>query len=281
MFPAMRSPYVFFHLPHLVAAGSWHMAADRQLLQWVSQSSSRLVFRTYAWDRPTLSLGRSEPYPEGWDESALARAGIAVVRRPTGGNAVLHVEEVTFALAASIPGPWELTPRGFANAAAEALSEALAACGVPGSLARDVPPSAGPVRRPAAGALCFARTAPGEVEAAGYKVAGIASRFGRKGALCHASVPLTARSREVAAFRSEIRAEAEALDRHARSVGELLGLGPGPAGADRALALGAVLAAALAGALASRFGARQADASFAVLGIEEGSPTAAATPALA
>src|ERR1041385_3928741 len=101
------------------------MAADRSLLDWVSRGSARLAFRTYGWERPTLSLGRSERYPEGWDAEALARAGIDAARRPRGGSAVLHVEEVTFALAASIPGPWGLTPRSFANAAAEALAEAL------------------------------------------------------------------------------------------------------------------------------------------------------------
>lgn len=243
------------------------MAADRQLLEWVSRAPSRLVFRTYAWDRPTLSLGRSEPYPEGWDERALERAGIAVVRRPTGGSAVLHVEEVTFALAASLPGPWDLTPRRFANAAAGALSEALGACGVAGSRVHDHPLAA---RQRVARSLCFAGSAPGEVEAAGYKVAGIASRFGRAGALCHASVPLTARSRGIAAFRSGAPAEAEALERHARSVGELLGIGDDAAGTHRTVALREAIDRALSARLAERFGARPADTTFASVGIEEG-----------
>src|SRR2546430_156130 len=127
--PAVRSPSAFYRLPHLVGSGSWHMAADEALLSWVSRGPARLVFRTYAWDRPTLSLGRTERYPEGWDEGALEREGIAVARRPTGGGAVLHAEEVTFALAASVPGPWRLTPRGFSNRAAEAesLGKAIAA----------------------------------------------------------------------------------------------------------------------------------------------------------
>src|SRR5262245_46746102 len=96
------------------------MAIDEGCLRWVSRGADRLVFRTYAWERPTLSLGRSEPFPLGWNEVALERAGVDVVRRPTGGTAVLHAEEVTFAIAASLPGPWTFTPRDFANAAAEA-----------------------------------------------------------------------------------------------------------------------------------------------------------------
>ncbi len=246
------------------------MAADRLLLEWVSRGPSRLVFRTYSWERPTLSLGRSEPFPEGWDEAALARAGIEVVRRPTGGNAVLHEEEVTFALAASIPGPLGLTPRGFAIAAAESLSRALEACGVAGT-------RVGAGSAPASGAaLCFARSAPGEVlaGAGAFKVAGLASRFGRAGAVCHASVPLTAKSRSIARFRLESRGEAEALERNARSLGELLGIGAAGAGggAPRAAELrrlGAAIAGSLAATIAARFGARETDVGFGAVGIEE------------
>ena len=236
------------------------MAADRALLDWVSGGPARLVFRTYGWERPTLSLGRSEPYPEGWDVEALAREGIEVARRPTGGNAVLHVEEVTFALAASIPGPWELTPRSFANAAAESLAEALESCGLTGSrLASREPGTERPSGRES---LCFARSAPGEVLARGFKVAGLASRFSRAGALCHASVPLTARSRSIARFRLTAAGDAEALERNARSVGELID----PRGGDTR-ALETRVREALADAVAARFGARRTDAPFEAVGI--------------
>jgi lipoyl(octanoyl) transferase len=253
---------ILHRLPHRAASGSWNMAVDRSLLHWVSGDPSRLVFRTYAWDRPTLSLGRSELYPDGWDVEAIARAGIEVVRRPTGGNAVLHTEEVTFALAASIPGPWGLTPRRFALAAAGALSRTLSACGVPGSKVEEAP-------RPRSGApetLCFARSAPGEVLAQGYKVAGLASRFARAGALCHASVPLTARSRSIAALRLARGGEREALERNARSLGELLGLGREAASRD---ALGEAVAERLAAEIAARFGAVWTDADFAQVGIAD------------
>src|SRR3954465_10314064 len=88
---AVAVPHPFHLLPYRVDNGSWNMAADRSLLDWVSRGPARLVFRTYGWERPPLSLGRREPYPGGWDADALARVGIEVVRRPTGGNAVLHV----------------------------------------------------------------------------------------------------------------------------------------------------------------------------------------------
>jgi lipoate-protein ligase A len=241
------------------------MAVDAALLDWVSLGHARLVFRTYGWDRPTLSLGRSEPFPAGWDERALAREGIAVARRPTGGNAVLHWEEVTFALGATIPGPWRLTPCGFANAVADALAEALRGCGVGASRIDSAGPHLGAPKP--GGAPCFARSESGEIAAAGYKVAGVASRFSRTGALCHASVPLSARHREIASFRSGGASSAASLANHARSIGELLGIASNRAGhADR---LAVELSDRLAEAVAARFGAPLAEASFAMLDLEE------------
>jgi len=241
------------------------MAVDAALLRWVSLGHARIVFRTYGWDRPTLSLGRSEPFPAGWDERALTREGIAVVRRPTGGNAVLHWEEVTFAVGATIPGPWRLTPRGFANATAEALAEALQGCGVEAARVDSTGPRVG---APKPGdAPCFARSESGEVGAAGYKVAGLASRFSRTGALCHASVPLSARHREVVSFRAGGADSAASLAIHARSIGELLGIPPNlPGTMDR---LAAELSNRLAEAVGARFDVPLVEASFAILGLEE------------
>ena len=250
------------------------MAVDAAVLGWVSLGHARLVFRTYGWDRPTLSLGRSEPFPAGWDERALTREGIAVTRRPTGGNAVLHWEEVTFAVGAAIPGPWRLTPRGFANATAEALAEALRGCGVEATRVESSGPRVG---APNLGeAPCFARSESGEVGAAGYKVAGLASRFSRTGALCHASVPLSARHREVVSFRAGGADSAASLATHARSIGELLGIPPNrPGTMDR-------LAVELSDRLAEAVGARSdvplVEASFEMLGLEE-EPLPSTSPA--
>jgi hypothetical protein len=95
--------------------------------------------------------------------------------------------------------------------------------------------------------------------AQGYKVAGLASRFGRSGALCHASIPLTARSRSIAGFRAAGGGETEALERNARSLGELIGH-------DRE-ALAAAVAESLAGEIAARFGGLWSEAGFDLVGI--------------
>jgi lipoate-protein ligase A len=229
-------------LPHLVRSGAEQMRLDEALLRWAASGSERFAARTYEWERPTLSLGRAEPFPEGWDPAAIAAAGIDVVRRPTGGDAVLHDEEVTFAVAASVPGPWAARPREFSRLVAEALADALRGLGLPAAVV-----APGEERLPAAapGArLCFARAAAGEVRVGGFKAAGIASRFTRGAALSHASIPLTSRHRDAARFRRDAALDLALVREHARSIGETLGRTPDA---------GAVQERLLAG-LADRFG---------------------------
>jgi len=197
------------------------MAIDAALLDWASRGRDRAAFRTYDWDPPVISLGRAEPFPEGWDLSAIRASGLDVVRRPTGGDAVLHDGELTFALVASLPGPWSRRPRAFANLVAEALAGAVASFGVPAERvveAEGTEPPSKPGVNP-----CFARAAGGEVRSGAYKIAGIASRFTRGAALCHASVPLSARHRDIARFRGDRLGEGERLAAHARSISEILG----------------------------------------------------------
>ena len=220
------------------------MAIDGALLSWAAGGPDRAVFRTYDWEPSAISLGRAEPFPAGWDLGAIRGAALDVVRRPTGGDAVLHDGELTFALAASLPGPWDLGPRGFANLVAEALGEAVRGLGVPADRVV-ASASASRATRPGA-APCFAIAAPGELRSGAFKIAGIASRFTRGAALCHASVPLSPRHREIARFRGERPGERDRLLEHARSVPEILG---SPVGA-------AELGRALAEAIADRLGAR-------------------------
>jgi lipoyl(octanoyl) transferase len=73
------------------------MAVDAVLLQAVSTDESAPVLRFYGWDPPALSLGRNQS-SEGIHFEALMDRGWPAVRRPTGGRAVLHQHELTFAL---------------------------------------------------------------------------------------------------------------------------------------------------------------------------------------
>jgi lipoate-protein ligase A len=75
------------------------MAIDEWLLdQTVHAASARPVLRFYTWCRPTLSIGfHQRRLPAHWP-GVLANGGVDLVRRPSGGRAVLHAGELTYAL---------------------------------------------------------------------------------------------------------------------------------------------------------------------------------------
>ena len=73
-------------------SGQENMDRDVQLMQ----EAVRPTLRLYTWDRPTVSLGRNQR--DNWlDRELCARLGVDVVRRPTGGRALLHMDdEITY-----------------------------------------------------------------------------------------------------------------------------------------------------------------------------------------
>ena len=77
--------------------GAWNMALDEAILMTASQSSSLPTLRLYGWQPATFSLGFSQPASDV-DLERLERAGWGLVRRPTGGRAILHVDELTYAV---------------------------------------------------------------------------------------------------------------------------------------------------------------------------------------
>src|SRR5881398_298918 len=81
--------------------GAVNMAIDAALLAEAARTG-RAFLRLYRFDPPCLSLGRNEPAATRYDRAAIARRRLDVVRRPTGGRAVWHEHEVTYAVAAPI-----------------------------------------------------------------------------------------------------------------------------------------------------------------------------------
>ena len=79
--------------------GISNMAIDAALLDEVGESqSSKTIVRFYQWRRPTISLGRNQKIESAVDQEYCDRHGIDVVHRPTGGRAVLHDDELTYAV---------------------------------------------------------------------------------------------------------------------------------------------------------------------------------------
>jgi lipoate-protein ligase A len=156
------------------------MAADDALLRTTRDGHAALRF--YRWAPACLSFGRNEPALERYDRARVTSLGLDTVRRPTGGRAVWHDAEVTYAVAGPVGlfGSLRETYREVHLVVAAGLRE----LGAPVTLAPPQAPSL-----PGAGA-CFASPAGGEVLAGGRKLVGSAQVRERDRFLQHGSILL-------------------------------------------------------------------------------------------
>jgi len=140
------------------------MALDHALAACSSPGEG--VLRIYRWSGPTVSFGRNEPARGRYDPAEAGNAGIEFVRRPTGGRAVLHDRELTYA--AVLP----LSKRGLRATYAlinRGLVRGLRSLGVPATMAE----GHGLQARLDSGP-CFDEPSTGEVTVAGRKLVGSA-----------------------------------------------------------------------------------------------------------
>lgn len=83
------------------------MALDIALLAR-ARATGECVLRVYSWARPTLSFGRNQTAAGLYDLDRVRAAGVDVVRRPTGGRAILHHREITYSVTAPSEGDGSL-----------------------------------------------------------------------------------------------------------------------------------------------------------------------------
>ncbi len=163
------------------------MAVDEAVLD-ARSAGDTWTLRFYGWVRPTVSLGFGQCHAQGFDAQVARREGIALVRRPTGGRAVLHDDELTYALI----GPADRGPlQGGITAAyrniAEGFARGLERLGAPVVLHR----SSLPASRTANGSgTCFSARARYELTADGRKLMGSAQRRRNGAVLQHGSLLL-------------------------------------------------------------------------------------------
>lgn len=179
------------------ASGSWNMALDEAILESASEGHSLPTLRLYAWQPACLSLGHTQPVADA-DLTALQSRGWELVRRPTGGKAILHVDELTY----SVTGPKEscllsggvldsyqriaqalLAALRFLGLLAEARAKPLASAGQLSTKAGSHTDAQNPV--------CFEAPSNYEITVGGKKLIGSAQRRTVKGVLQHGSLPLT------------------------------------------------------------------------------------------
>jgi lipoyl(octanoyl) transferase len=158
------------------------MAVDEALMAR-ARSTGEWVLRVYSWSAPTLSIGRHQRACAAYDPRSLADAGVGVVRRPTGGRAILHDREVTYSVTAPAAGAGALGESY--DRINRLLVEGLRALGADVEIARSRR-ARGPDLTP-----CFELPSPGELVAGGRKLAGSAQWRENGALLQHGSILAT------------------------------------------------------------------------------------------
>lgn len=217
------------------ATGTWNMAVDETLLESVGSSESLPVLRLYAWMPPCISLGYAQPFSDV-DIEALKKVGWDIVRRPTGGRAILHTDELTY----SVIGPKnEVHLKGGIVKSyleiSKALLDALHKLGINANadaeydnsnndLDLSKPSSIQKEKDP----VCFEIPSNYEITVNGKKLVGSAQARRKEGVLQHGTIPLggdICRILQVLRFRDEKHFEnaKAALLAHATTLESVLG----------------------------------------------------------
>ncbi len=177
--------------------GLRNMAIDAALLDEVESSpGTRTIVRFYGWRTPTISLGRNQKIENAVDVDYCRESGIDIVHRPTGGRAVLHDDELTYAVVSNDIVSFGGTIYGNYKRVSEALCLGYNRLGVPAVLAPDtrkaVPLSNG------GDPPCFLSPSRYELMVEGRKIAGSAQRRVRRSFLQHGSMPITCNRKALA-----------------------------------------------------------------------------------
>ncbi|HWP81512.1 MAG TPA: lipoate--protein ligase family protein [Bacteroidota bacterium] len=154
-----------------VNPGDYNMRLDRSLADELHRGVDGSTIRVYGWHPPAISIGYHQS--EGAiDREKAAAEGIDVVRRPTGGRAILHSDELTYCVVTVVDRDEVPVIYGRINAA---LLAGLRQLGVPASLSF-VQPHFPSLYKNASSTVCFSNSARSEIQVEGKKLVGSAQR---------------------------------------------------------------------------------------------------------
>jgi lipoyl(octanoyl) transferase len=197
--------------------GAWNMAVDEAILEACGRGESLPTLRLYSWEPACLSLGYAQPVNDV-DLNALHRHGWDLVRRPTGGRAILHTDELTYA----VIGP-QHEPRLSGGVLesyqvlSKALLDALHRLSIPAQ-AQEKPVSSPGVDLK--GPVCFEVPSNYEITVDDKKLIGSAQARRKGAVLQHGSFPLFGDLRriiDVLSFPDEVSAKQAAARLHERA----------------------------------------------------------------
>lgn len=168
------------------ARGAWNMAVDEAILDSIGRGESLPTLRLYAWDPACLSLGHAQPFMDV-DTARLKERGWEVVRRATGGRAILHTDELTYSVIGSAEEP--LLAGGVLESYSRIAQALLSAVK---NLELPVEMKEGKTNDPVTlNPVCFEVPSTYEITVDGKKLIGSAQARKKEGVLQHGSLPLT------------------------------------------------------------------------------------------
>jgi lipoate-protein ligase A len=182
------------------------MAVDESILEHIHRGESQPTLRLYAWEPACLSLGHAQPFADV-DMERVKANGWEVVRRVTGGRAILHTDELTYSVTGSADEP--VLAGGVLesyNRLAQALLFAVHDLGLPVEIKEASQAASLTYQNP----ICFEVPSTYEITVHEKKLIGSAQARKRDGVLQHGSLPLTGdltRICQALAFKDEAARE--------------------------------------------------------------------------
>jgi lipoyl(octanoyl) transferase len=163
-------------------SASFNMAIDEAVLQLHARGESPPTLRFYQWHPPAVSLGALQRQP-GFDLGACRRLGLDVVRRSTGGRAVLHQNDLTYSIVSGTEEGMPLTLAGAYRLLCRGLLAGFHLLGVEAELGQEKVRTDQPD-------VCFLRSLIGDIVCRGKKFVGSAQTWSGSSLLQHGSILL-------------------------------------------------------------------------------------------
>ena len=207
-----------------------NMAVDEALMLSCAEGASPPTLRLYGWRPPGVSLGYFQPVDDQIDQAECARRGYTLVRRPTGGRAILHDDEVTYSVTgrqSDIPGGEKVISSY--REISRGIEAALQRIGIAAEMARqrrrgtETPRYNDGNGGRAAPAACFAKAARSDMTVDGRKIVGSAQARRHGAILQHGSIPLRVSVADAAAVMAPDGRACLALADAAISVSDAVG----------------------------------------------------------
>ncbi len=169
--------------------GDYNMRADEERAKAVAENRAKPAFRIYGWKPWCVSLGRHQK-EDSIDRERLEANGFDITRRPTGGRAVLHADELTYSVVLKLPAAFSAAD--VYRAVHIILLKAMRLIGIEEAEFQKSKVNLGEFykKEPEMSVSCFASAARYEIEWRGKKIVGSAQRLYGDVLLQHGSIPL-------------------------------------------------------------------------------------------